>query len=85
MEKGKFFNNLLESETFGEGRRHYFVDLRLATNHTLYLEITRSDRKGADDKTPHYERVSVRIFEEEIGMLIGAMSMILERYNAHQY
>ena len=84
MEKKKSRENLLETETFGDGARHYFVDLRLAKNNSPYLQITRSDRIKPQDKKPKYKRVVVRVFEEEIGMLIEAMSMVLGRYNAQE-
>jgi DNA repair protein RadC len=84
MKNRKPFENLLETETFGDGRRHYFVDLRMAKNNTLYLQITRSDLVTGDDETAKYERAEVRVFEEEIGMLIDVMSMVLGRYNAQQ-
>jgi len=83
MAKKNPFGNLLETEVFGDGRRHYFVDLRMAKNNTAYLQITRSELvSGEHDADAKYERAEVRIFEEEIGMLIEAMSMVLGRYNA---
>ena len=84
MERNKPFSNLLETEMFGDGIRHYFVDLRMARNHTPYLQITRSDRVTGENEPAKYERAEVRIFEEEIGMLIEAMSTVLGRYNAQQ-
>jgi DNA repair protein RadC len=84
MKNIKPFENLLETETFGDGRRHYFVDLRMAKNNTPYLQITRSDRVTGENDAAKYERAEIRVFEEEIFMLIEALSMVLGRYNAGQ-
>lgn|GEM_PF-3032098 len=72
----QFFDKILESETFGEGDRHYFVDLCMAVNHKLFLRLTRSDRIIGDDGEVHYRRQTVRVFDEQLGMLIESMSNV---------
>jgi hypothetical protein len=69
-------NYNLDSEMFGENGRYYFVDLVMARNNTPFLAITRSDKVGINE----YKRDRVYVFEEEIPMLIEALSMVLTRY-----
>lgn len=80
----QFFEKILESETFGEGNRHYFVDLCIAVNHKPFLRVTRSDRVVNKNGKEHYERQTVRVFEEQLGMLIESMSNVFGRYNARK-
>ena len=75
MEAVRNYN--LDSEMFGEKNgRVYFVDLVMARNNKPFLAITRSDKVGSNE----YRRDRVVIFEEEISMLIEALSMVLTRY-----
>ena len=66
----------LDSESFGENGRVFFVDLMQAKNRKPYLQITRADYKAHEK----YERSSVILFEEDFGFLIEALSMVLTRY-----
>lgn len=66
----------LDSESFGEEGRLYFVDLMQAANKKPYLQITRSDYK-ANEK---YERSTIILFERDFEFLVEALSMILTRY-----
>jgi Protein of unknown function (DUF3276) len=77
MKHRKPFENLLETEMFGEGNRFYFVDLKMACNATTFLSITRSDRLVDEAGKVSYRRETVRVFEEELFQLIEAMSMVL--------
>lgn len=70
-------NYNLDSEMFGENGRYYFIDLVMARNNTPFLAITRSDRIGVAT----YKRDRVLVFEEEIPLLIEALSMVLTRYS----
>lgn len=82
MKNKKPFESLLETEMFGEGNRFYFVDLCMAQNSTTYLRITRSDRVLDKDGKIRNKKQVVRIFEEQMGILIEAMSMVFRRYNS---
>jgi len=65
-------NPILASESFSNGKMHYFLDFKLAANKKNYIEITRSDKQ--EDKT--YKRSSVRVFEEDFEFLIQAFSSL---------
>ncbi len=69
-------NYNLDSEMFGENGRQYFIDLVMARNNTPYLAITRSDKVG----DYAYKRSRVNVFEEDIPLLMEALSMVLTRY-----
>lgn len=69
-------NRRLDSESFGEEGRLYFVDLMQARNKKPYLQITRADYKAKDK----YERSTVILFERDFGFLVEALSMVLTRY-----
>lgn len=68
--------NRLDSESFGEKGRVFFVDLMQAKNNKPYLQITRADHNGK----AFFERSSVILFEEDFSFLIEALSMVLTRY-----
>jgi len=78
----QFFDKILESETFGDRNRHYFVDLCLAKNQKQFLRLTRSDLIVDKNGKTHYERQTVRVFEEQMGMLIESISTVFGRYSA---
>lgn len=63
----------LESENFGNGKKTYFLDFAMASNHSKYIKITRSDRQTNGT----YKKSSVRIFEEDFYFLIEGLSMLL--------
>lgn len=63
---------ILESETFGNGNRNYFIDFARASNNSNYIKITRSDRQ-ADDS---YKRNSVVVFEDDFLFLVESLSML---------
>lgn len=77
---------ILSSEHFGAtDRRHYFVDLKLADNHTHFLQFTRSERQ-ADGS---FKRWPFVVFEEHVedflitvyGML-DAIALVNRKYIA---
>lgn len=70
----------IDSETFGEGARHYFLDLLQASNNSRYLRITRSTY---DCTAGAYKRDQVIVFEEDIFFFVEALSMLLGRAPAN--
>lgn len=70
----------IDSETFGEGARHYFLDLLQASNNCRYLRITRSTY---DIGAANYKRDQVIIFEEDLFFFVEALSMLLSRVPAN--
>lgn len=66
---------ILESETFGNGKRTYFIDFAQASNDSEYIKITRSDRQ-ADNS---FKKSSVVIFNDDFEFLIESFSMLFTR------
>jgi DNA repair protein RadC len=62
----------LESETFGNGKRNYFIDFNRAANNSNYIQISRSDLQPDGS----HRRSSVCIFEEDFTFLIESFSML---------
>ena len=65
-------SNILASENFSCGSKHYFLDFKLARNNSNFISITRSDSQPDGS----YRRQSVTIFEEDFHMLIACMSSL---------
>lgn len=65
-------NNILASESFSCGSRHYFLDFKLAGNNSNYISITRSDSQPDGS----YQRQSIIFFEEHFHVLIGCLSSL---------
>ena len=63
---------ILESQSFGDGKRNYFIDFAKSKSNTEYISINRSDRQ--QDGT--YTRQSVVIFEDDFEFLIESFSML---------
>jgi DNA repair protein RadC len=70
--------DILDSEAFGEGSRHYFIDLKRACNNRRYLRITRSDAQAEQS----YKRSQVIVFENDLHFFVEALSMLLGRLAA---
>ncbi|MFI5452247.1 DUF3276 family protein [Pedobacter sp. UC225_61] len=59
-------SNILASEQFSTGKRHFFLDFKLAANNTNFIQITRSDEQ-ADGS---FRRNHVNVFQEDFPRLI---------------
>ena len=68
---------IIDSESFGDGSRHYFIDIRNTADNRPYLQITRSD---AVDQG--YRRNFIIIFESDLPFFVEALSMLLGRFSA---
>lgn len=77
MEAKPKFSNIIDSETFGEGNRHYFIDIKKTVNNTPYLCITRSDKQDNG-----YKRNQLILFENDLHFFIEALTMVLGRLSA---
>jgi DNA repair protein RadC len=66
-------NEPIVSESFSNGRRHFFLDFSLASNHSNYIRMTRNDEQ-ADGS---YKRSSVVFFEEDFVPLIEGFASLL--------
>ncbi len=65
----------LDSESFGTGKRHYFIDVKKAVNNSHFLLISRSDQVGEEK----YVRKTIQLWEEDLGWFAEALMMILSR------
>jgi hypothetical protein len=65
-------SNILASENFSCGNKHYFLDFRIAKNNSNYISITRSDAQPDGS----YAKQTVRVFEEDFHILLGCMSSL---------
>jgi DNA repair protein RadC len=65
----------LDSESFGHGKKHYFIDVRKASNDTHFLLITSSEQFGDHQ----FHRRTIRLWEEDLAFFVEALSMILQR------
>jgi len=65
----------LAGETFSNGKKHYFIDLKKASNDTHFLLITSSEKY--DDAKFH--RRTIRLWEEDLGSFVEALSMVLRQ------
>jgi DNA repair protein RadC len=68
---------VLESEMFGEGKRHYFIDVKKARNNSNYLRISRTDRVDENK----YQRSQLVIFEQDMAFFVEALTMVLGRWS----
>jgi hypothetical protein len=66
----------LASETFGHGRKHYFIDVKKATNDTHFVLITSSEQFQNDSK---YYRRTIQLWEEDLARFVEALSMVLSK------
>ena len=65
----------LDSESFGHGKKRYFIDVKKACNDTHFLLITSSEQFGGDK----FHRQTVQLWEEDLAFFVEALSMILRR------
>lgn len=65
----------LATESFSHGKKHYFIDVKKASNDTHFLLITSSE-KFAEDK---YHRRTIQLWEEDLGFFVEALSMVLRQ------
>lgn len=65
-------NQVLATESFSAGKKHYFLDFNVAKNNSQYITITRSDWQ--EDGT--YKRSQVTIFQEDFEFWIEAMASL---------
>jgi hypothetical protein len=75
MEAAKTNYPNLASETFSHGKKHYFIDLKKASNDTHFLLITSSERYEEDK----FHRRTIQLWEEDLGFFVEALSMILSQ------
>ena len=65
-------NEILASESFSCGKRHYFLDFKLACNNSNYVQFTRSEQQ----EDGSYKRWSFVIFQNQFEDFISAFSSL---------
>lgn len=65
-------NEILASESFSSGKRHFFLDFNVAGNKNNYVQFTRSEQQ--DDGS--YKRWSFVIFQNQFEDFISAFSSL---------
>jgi len=77
MEKAQRTTNYpnLASENFAHGKKRYFIDVKKAANDSHFLLITSSEQYGEGE----YHRQTVQLWEEDLGMFVEGLSMVLRR------
>ncbi|GAA4910508.1 UPF0758 domain-containing protein [Mucilaginibacter defluvii] len=63
----------LVSESFGHGKKHYFIDVKKAVNDSHFILVTSSERYGENQ----YHRQTVQLWEEDLAFFVEALSMVL--------
>jgi len=65
----------LASESFSHGKKHYFIDVKKASNDTHFLLITSSEQFDTDK----FHRRTIRLWEEDLRFFVEALSMVLRQ------
>nr|WP_068891245.1 UPF0758 domain-containing protein [Pedobacter panaciterrae] len=65
-------NEILASESFSSGKRHYFLDFKVAGNNSNYVLFTRSEQQ----EDGSYKRWSFVIFQNQFEDFISAFSSL---------
>lgn len=72
--------HILDYESFGNGKRRFYFDLKKTRNQSHYIRITRSDTVGEN----LYQRTQLVIYENDLPFFVEALSMLLYRYTYRQ-
>lgn len=67
-------NQILASESFSQGKRHFFLDFKLAENNSNYVQFTRSEQQ--DDGS--YKRWSFVLFQNHFEDFISAFASLFQ-------
>ncbi|SDC23818.1 MULTISPECIES: UPF0758 domain-containing protein [Pedobacter] len=66
-------NNILTSESFSRGNKHYFFDYKRAINSSNFISLTLSEAQHCGG----YGRQSIPVFEEDFGIFIESFSSLI--------
>lgn len=65
-------NQILASESFSQGKRHFYLDFKLAGNNSNYVQFTRSEQQ----QDGSFKRWSFVIFQNQFEDFISAFSSL---------
>jgi DNA repair protein RadC len=66
---------ILDSENFGNEKRQFYFDIKMARNTRHYMRITRRDQQSDEN----YKRTEIILFEDDIPFFVEAITMLLGR------
>ena len=67
-------NDILASESFSCGKRHFFLDFKVAGNNNNYVQFTRSEQQ----RDGSFKRWSFVIFQDQFEDFISAFSSLFQ-------
>jgi DNA repair protein RadC len=70
----------LASESFGHGKKHYFIDVKKASNDTHFLLITSSEQFDENQ----FHRRTIRLWEEDLACFVESLSVILTQMTSDE-
>ena len=80
-EDGKHRNDLF-SKSIRAGKRTYFFDVKSTKGNDLYITITESKRRYADDGRQHYEKHKLFLYKEDFEKFAEGLQETIERVDA---
>lgn len=70
----------MDTEMFGDDNCQFYFDIKMARSKKHYLRITRRDKMEDDS----YKRTQIILFEDDLGLFVEAISMLLVRFSHGQ-
>jgi DNA repair protein RadC len=74
--KKELFQNVLDTEMFGNENKQYYFDIKKGKNEAVFLQITSRNLKVADA----YKRTHIILFENDLAFFVEALTMLLGRH-----
>ncbi len=78
------FNEEIQSKAVRAGRRTYFFDVKKTRGEELYLTITESKRKYAEDGSFSYEKHKIFLYQEDFDKFSDSLNEMFDYIAANQ-
>lgn len=78
------FNQEIHSKVVRAGKRTYFFDVKTTRNDELYLTITESKKRFADNGKFHFEKHKVFLYKEDFEKFTESLQEIIEYIRENQ-
>lgn len=82
MNDGANHREDLFSKPVRAGKRTYFFDVKTTKGNDLYMTITESKRRFADDGNYQYEKHKLFLYKEDFEKFLEGLQETIERINA---
>ncbi len=82
MNDGANHRDDLFSKSVRAGKRTYFFDVKTTKGNDLYMTITESKRRFADDGNFQYEKHKLFLYKEDFDKFVEGLQETIERINA---